>query len=56
MGSGAMIYVSNFTEIDSGSQKFMGRGGGPQTHRQHGDFISLLLLFKYKENKLKIFA
>jgi hypothetical protein len=46
MRSGAMIYVPSFTKIGSGIQKLMGRGGGEytdrQTHRQHGDCISLL--------------
>jgi hypothetical protein len=44
MGSGAMIYIPSFIKIGSGIQKLM-RGGGSQTHRQHGDLISLLLFF-----------
>jgi hypothetical protein len=39
MGSGAMIYISSFIKISSGIQKLIGE----ETHRQHGDRISLLL-------------
>jgi hypothetical protein len=38
MGSGATIYI----KIGSGIQTLIGRGGNSQTHRQHGDLISLL--------------
>jgi hypothetical protein len=40
MGSGATIYIPSFIKIGSGIQKFI--GGDTQTHRQHGDRISLL--------------
>jgi hypothetical protein len=40
MGSVAMIYIPSFIKIGSGIQKLM--GGDSQTHRQHGDHISLL--------------
>jgi hypothetical protein len=51
MGSGAMKYILSFMKIDSGIQKLM--GGDSQIHRQHSDFISLLLFFKNKENRKK---
>jgi hypothetical protein len=41
MGSGAMIYIPSFVKIGSGIQKLI-RG---DTHRQHGDLISLLLFW-----------
>jgi hypothetical protein len=41
MGSGAVIYVPSCIKIGSGIQKLIGRD--TQTHRQHGDRISLLL-------------
>jgi hypothetical protein len=50
-GSGAMICISSFIKIGLGIQKFM---GDLQTHRQHGDLISLLLFFLNKESGLKI--
>jgi hypothetical protein len=40
MGSNAMIYMPAFIEIGSGIQKRI--EGDSQTHRQHGDHISLL--------------
>jgi hypothetical protein len=50
IGSGAMIYISKFLMIGSGVQKLM--GGDTQTHRQHGDLISLLLfLFQNRESR-----
>jgi hypothetical protein len=51
MDSGAKIYIQNFVKIGSAIQKFI--GGDTQTHRQHGDRISLLLFFQNKENRLK---
>jgi hypothetical protein len=48
MGSGAMIYIPGFIKIDSGIQNLMG-GGDSQTHRQRGDFISLLLFFRIRK-------
>jgi hypothetical protein len=42
MGSGAMIYILSFIKIGSGIQKLM---GDTQTHRHHGDLISLFLFF-----------
>jgi hypothetical protein len=48
MGAGAMIYIPILIKIGSGIQKLMG-GGDSQRHRQHGDLISLLLIFKIKE-------
>jgi hypothetical protein len=50
MGSGAMVYIPSFLKIGSGIQKLM--GGNTQTHRQHGDLLSLLLFFQNKECRL----
>jgi hypothetical protein len=47
MGLGAMIYIPSFIKIGLGTQKLMGNS---LTHRQHGDLISLLLLFQNKES------
>jgi hypothetical protein len=52
MGSGAMIYIPSLIKIGSGIQKLM--RGVSQTHRQHGDFISLLLFFQNKESRPKM--
>jgi hypothetical protein len=49
MGSGAMIYISNFIKIGSGIQKLIG-----ETHKQRGDRISLFLFFQNRESRLKI--
>jgi hypothetical protein len=40
MGSGAMIHKQGFMKKGSGIQKLIWRDS--QTHRQHGDLISLL--------------
>jgi hypothetical protein len=45
MGSSAMIYISSFIKICSGIQNL--------TQREHGDLISLVLLFQNKESKVK---
>jgi hypothetical protein len=50
MGSGAMIYIPSFIKIGSVIQKLT--GGDSQTHRQHGNRISLLSFFLIKENRL----
>jgi hypothetical protein len=50
MGSGAMIYIPNFIKIGSAIQKFI--RGETQTHRQHGDLISLLLFFQNMKSRL----
>jgi hypothetical protein len=47
MGSGAMIYITNFIKIGSGIQNLKKRGNS-QTHREHGNLISLIW-----ESKLK---
>jgi hypothetical protein len=52
MGSGAMIYIPSFKKIGSGNQKLM--GWDSQTHRQHGDLISLFSFSQTKENRLTI--
>jgi hypothetical protein len=48
MGSGAMIYIPSFKNIGSGIQKLI-MGGytcrHTDPHRQHGELLSLLLLF-----------
>jgi hypothetical protein len=53
MGSGAMMQIPSFIKIGSGIQKLIWRD--TQTHRQHGDRISLLLFFQNKESMLKIY-
>jgi hypothetical protein len=49
MGSGAMIYVPSFVNTGSGIHKLVGED--TETHRQHGDRISLLY-----ESRLKVTA
>jgi isopenicillin N synthase-like dioxygenase len=49
-----MIYIPSFIKIGSAIQKLI--RGDIQTHRKHGDCISLLLLFQNKESGLKISA
>jgi hypothetical protein len=53
MGSGVMIYIPSFIKIASGIQKLKGKYTDTQTHRQHGDSISLLSFFQDKESRLK---
>jgi hypothetical protein len=53
MGSGVMMYIPSFVQIGSGLQTFV--KGETQTHRQHGDFISLLLFFENKGSRLKMY-
>jgi hypothetical protein len=43
IGPGATIYIPSFVKIGSGIEKLI--RGDTQTHMQHGDRISLLLLF-----------
>jgi hypothetical protein len=50
MGSGAMIYMPSFVKIGSGTHKL--KREDSQTHRQHGELISLFLFFQNKESKL----
>jgi hypothetical protein len=60
IGSGAMIYTRSFMKIDSGIHKLIGGDSQTykhtdiQTHRQHGDHISLLLFFQNNESRLNI--
>jgi hypothetical protein len=42
MGSSSMTYIPSFIRIGSGIQKLIGGGEDSETHRQHGDRISLL--------------
>jgi hypothetical protein len=44
LGSCATLYTSSFIETGSATQKFT---GDSQTHRQHGDRISLLPFLTY---------
>jgi hypothetical protein len=48
MGSGAMIYIPSFIKIGSSIQKLLG-GIHIQTHREHGDLISLLSFFEIRK-------
>jgi hypothetical protein len=43
MGSGGVIYILSFRKTGSAIQKLV--VGVTQTHRQHGDCISLLLFY-----------
>jgi hypothetical protein len=52
IGSGAMTYIPSFIKIGSGIRKLR-RGVHRQSHRQHGDLISLPLFFQNKEIWLK---
>jgi hypothetical protein len=45
-----MIQIPVFINIDLGIQKLI--GGDSQTHRQHGDRISLFPLFQNRESRL----
>jgi hypothetical protein len=47
MGSGAMIYIPNFIMISLAIQKLI--RGDTQTHKQHGNRISLLSIFKTRK-------
>jgi hypothetical protein len=44
MGSSAMPYIPSLRKIGSGIQRFIGEG--TQTHKEHGDLISLLLFIQ----------
>lgn len=48
---GGTIHIRCFTEIGSTVRKLFGRG---VLHRQQGDIISLLQLFKNKQSRTKI--
>jgi hypothetical protein len=50
LGSGATINIPSFINICSGITSIR---RDIQTHRQQGDFTSLFLFFKNKENRLK---
>jgi hypothetical protein len=48
-----MIYIPSFIKTGSDIRKFMKRihrYRATETHRQHGDFISLLIFFRHKES------
>jgi hypothetical protein len=42
MGSAAIIYILNFMKTGSGIEKLTGRDSQTQTHKEHGNRISLL--------------
>jgi hypothetical protein len=46
---GAVICIPSFIKIGSAVQKLI--VGVTQTHRQHGDCVSLLSDFEYKESR-----
>jgi hypothetical protein len=50
-GSDAMMYISSFMNSNCDNQKLM--RGGIETHRQHCDFIILLVFFQNKGSKKK---
>jgi hypothetical protein len=47
LGSGAIMYIPNFRNTDSGIQKLIPQD--MQTYRQHSDLISLLYFFKIRK-------
>jgi hypothetical protein len=49
MGSGATICIPSFIKIGLGIQNREGGRIHRQTHRQHGDRISLLSFFKIRK-------
>jgi hypothetical protein len=51
MGSVAMIYIPSFIKIGSDIRKLIRRDS--QTHRWHGDRMSLLLFLQNKESRQK---
>jgi hypothetical protein len=55
MGSGAMICIPSFIKTGSGILKLMGGGEftDTQAHRQHGDLISIHLIFRNEESRLR---
>jgi hypothetical protein len=50
MSSGALTYIPSFITIGSGIQKLIEEVS--QKHRQHGDLISLFILFENKKSRL----
>jgi hypothetical protein len=52
MVSGAIIYISSFTNIGSGIQKLIGGGGGSHTARR-SDKPTLIFLFQNEERRLR---
>jgi hypothetical protein len=53
MGSDVMTYIPGLIQSGSGIQMLMRWKGFADTHRQHGDLISLLLFFQNEESRLK---
>jgi hypothetical protein len=47
------VYMRSFIKTGSGIQKIMGGGRDSQTHRYHGNLISLLSFFYNKESRLR---
>jgi hypothetical protein len=52
IASCGMIYVLSFIKINSGIKKFLGGIHMHHTHRQQGNFISLLLFLQIKGSML----
>jgi hypothetical protein len=52
ISSGVMRYIQSYIKIGSGIQKLI--RGIHKIHRQHGDIISLLLLFQNMKSMLKM--
>jgi hypothetical protein len=52
MGWDATIYIPSFIKFNSVIQNLIRRYTDIQTHKQHGDRLSWLLFFKYKESML----
>jgi hypothetical protein len=53
MRSGSMTYIPIFIKTGSRIQKLAGEGIYIQTHKQQGNFISILLFFQSEESRLK---
>jgi hypothetical protein len=51
MISGAMVCITSFIKIGSSIETFI--WGDTQTHRQHGDHISLVLFLFFKIRKVR---
>jgi hypothetical protein len=54
MGSDAVIYITKFHKDWFRHSKVNGWRDDSQTHKYHGDCISLLLFFQNKESRPKI--
>jgi hypothetical protein len=52
MGSGGMVYIPSFIKFCSCIQKLIGED--TQTHRQHGDLISILHFFFFQNKDIRL--